>query len=83
METHSDNQPATKGDLRHLEKHTDTRIDALKAHTDTRIDSVETSQAELRADFRSSTSAKVAAAATIFSALIGGAVGAVATYMFS
>ena len=94
MEAHSDSHPATKGDLRHLEKHndaridglrahTDARIDGLRTHTDARIDAVEKNQSELRADFRAFISARRAATSAIFAAVVSGAIAAAAAYLLA
>ena len=83
METHPDSHPATRGDLRHLEKHTDARIDGLRTHTDARIDGVEKNQSELRADFRALTSARRAATSAIFAAVVSGAIAAAAAYLLA
>ena len=61
MERHPDNQPATRGDMRQLEKHTDAQIDALRTHSDAQIDALRThSDAQIGA-LRTHTDAQIGA----------------------
>ena len=72
MEQHPDTRPVTWGDLRNLEQRVEIRVGG-----------VETRQGELRADFRSFTSARYGAAAMIAAALAGAAVTYLLTVVLS